>query len=130
MAIGNERLKAHIHYRTCLSTDTKPKTSNDGDEIYEIDTGDTYIWHKTSWIQKIIKNGFLFIGVATGGSATTLVDALKDFDANLFVNKTIRITIGGIDYYRLIQGASGDTLTFATLGGVIQVVAGIQYIIY
>lgn len=130
MAIGNETRKTNINIRSGLSTDTKPIMARDNDEFYEIDTGDTYIWHKTSWVQKIIKNGFLFIGVATGGSATTLVDALKDFDANLFVNKTIRITIGGIDYYRLIQGASGDTLTFATLGGVIQVVAGTQYIIY
>ena len=129
MAIGNERLKAHIHYRTCLSTDTKPKTSNDGDEFYEIDTGDTYIWHKTSWIQKIIKNGFLFIGVATGGSATTLVDTTKDFDNTVFANKTVRIIIGGVDYYRKITSTSGDTLTFATLGGVIKPVAGTPYII-
>ena len=130
MAIGNERLKAHIHYRTCLSNDTKPTTSNDGDEIYEVDTGDTYIWHKTAWVRKITQNSFPLLGVATGGSGTTLVDASKDFDANLYINKTIRITIGGIDYYRLITNVVGDTITFATLGGVIQVVAGTQYIIY
>lgn len=130
MAIGNETRKTNINIRSGLSTDTKPTSAYDNDEFYELDTGDTYIWHRTGWVLKIVKNGLYLLGVATGGSGTTLVDALKDFDANLYINKTIRITIGGIDYYRLITNAVGNTLTFATLGGVIQVVAGTQYIIY
>lgn len=130
MAIGNERLKAHIHYRTCLSNDTKPTTSNDGDEIYEVDTGDTYIWHKTAWIRKITQNSFSLLGVATGGTVTTLIDTTKDFDNNVFANKTVRIIIGGVDYYRKITSTSGNTLTFATLGGTIKPVAGTPYVIY
>ena len=130
MAIGNETRKTNINIRSGLSTDTKPTSARDNDEFYEIDTGDTYIWHKTAWVRKITQNSFPLLGVATGGSGTTLVDASKDFDANLYINKTIRITIGGIDYYRLITNVVGDTITFATLGGVIQVVAGTQYVIY
>ena len=130
MAIGNETRKTNINIRSGLSTDTKPTSARDNDEFYEIDTGDTYIWHKTAWVRKITQNSFPLLGVATGGSGTTLVDASKDFDANLYINKTIRITIGGIDYYRLITNVVGDTLTFATLGGTIKPVAGTPYVIY
>ena len=130
MAIGNETRKTNINIRSGLSTDTKPIMARDNDEFYEIDTGDTYIWHKTAWIRKITQNSFSLLGVATGGTVTTLVDTTKDFDNNVFANKTVRIIIDGVDYYRLITSSTGNTLTFTTLGGTIKPVAGTPYVIY
>jgi hypothetical protein len=42
-------------YYLCLSTDTKPTSADDvnpGDEIYETDTGKTYIYSGSAWIRK------------------------------------------------------------------------------
>ena len=92
MAIGNETRKTNINIRSGLSTDTKPTSARDNDEFYEIDTGDTYIWHKTAWIRKITQNSFSLLGVATGGTVTTLIDTTKDFDNN-FLNKTLELLL-------------------------------------
>lgn len=56
-------------------------------------------------------------GIATGGTKTTLIDTRKDFLADIFNTKTIKISIGGIDYFRTITDTTTNTLTFATLPG-------------
>lgn len=56
-------------------------------------------------------------GVATGGTKTTLVDDTKVFDADIFNDKTLKISIGGIDYFKKITDTADSTLTFATLPG-------------
>jgi hypothetical protein len=68
-------------------------------------------------------------GKATSGSLTTVVDTSKDFTTTAFNSKTIKITIGGIDYYRVISATAGDTITFATLPAGKAVVAGTPYLI-
>lgn len=58
-------------------------------------------------------------GQATGGTKTTLLDTRKVFVDGMLNGKIIRMTIGGIDYYRTITGttASTSTITFPTLPG-------------
>lgn len=116
MAIGNETRKTNINIRSGLSTDIKPTSARDNDEFYEIDTGDTYIWHKTSWVRKITPRDYTLVGIASSGTSTTLVDTTKDFGIDAFMGYTMRITIDNVDYYRHILGTLGDTITFATLG--------------
>jgi hypothetical protein len=36
----------------CLSTDTKPTDVVVGAEIYETDTGDTYIYSGSAWVEE------------------------------------------------------------------------------
>lgn len=116
MAIGNETRKTNINIRSGLSTDTKPIMARDNDEFYEIDTGDTYIWHKTGWVRRVIPRDYTLIGSASGGTSTTLVDNTKNFGIDAFMGYTMRITINSVDYYRHIISTSGNTVTFATLG--------------
>lgn len=54
-------------------------------------------------------------GTASGGSATTVVDDTKNYPADLYKGKVIKVTVDDVDYYRLITACSGDTLTFATI---------------
>jgi uncharacterized protein YqfB (UPF0267 family) len=54
-------------------------------------------------------------GVATGGSTTTVVDSTKSFEAALYVNKVVKVTVEGVDYYCTITVCSGSTLTFAAI---------------
>lgn len=58
-------------------------------------------------------------GQATGGTKTTLLDTKKVFMDGMLNGRIIRMTIGGIDYYRTITGttASTSTITFPTLPG-------------
>jgi len=58
-------------------------------------------------------------GQATGGTKTTLLDTRKVFVDGMLNGRIIRMTIGGIDYYRTITGttASTSTITFPTLPG-------------
>lgn len=58
-------------------------------------------------------------GQATGGTKTTLLDTRKVFLDGMLNGRIIRMTIGGIDYYRTITGttASTSTITFPTLPG-------------
>lgn len=58
-------------------------------------------------------------GQATGGTKTTLLDTRKVFVDGMLNGRLIRMTIGGIDYYRTITGttASTSTITFPTLPG-------------
>ncbi len=54
-------------------------------------------------------------GVATGGSTTTVVDSTKSFESALYVNKVVKVTVEGVDYYATITGCTGSTLTFAAI---------------
>jgi hypothetical protein len=54
-------------------------------------------------------------GKATGGTTTTVVDAKRDFLTDVFKDKLIRITIGGVEYWRMITASAGNTLTFAAI---------------
>lgn len=54
-------------------------------------------------------------GVATGGSTTTVVDSTKSFEAALYVNKVVKVTVEGVDYYATITACTGSTLTFAAI---------------
>ena len=54
-------------------------------------------------------------GVATGGSTTTVVDSNKSFEATLYVNKVVKVTVEGVDYYCTITACTGSTLTFAAI---------------
>jgi len=56
-------------------------------------------------------------GRATGGTKTTLVDARKNFEADLFNGTIIKMNIGGIDYFRTITDTANSTLTFGALPG-------------
>jgi hypothetical protein len=56
-------------------------------------------------------------GRATGGTKTTLVDARKEFEADLFNGTIIKMNIGGIDYFRTITDTANSTLTFGALPG-------------
>lgn len=64
-------------------------------------------------------NGMLMDGrgVSTSGTKTTVVDTRKDFLADIFNGKFIKIRIDGVDYFRTITDTAGSTLTFATLPG-------------
>ena len=66
-------------------------------------------------------------GVTTGGSATTLIDATKSFEADLYNGKVIKVAIDGVDYYCTITATSGSTLTFATISKT--VTAGCQMLL-
>jgi hypothetical protein len=48
MGVFSKPTKANFWY--VLSTDEKPVASNYGDEVYEYDTGDSYLWDGSSWI--------------------------------------------------------------------------------
>lgn len=55
-------------------------------------------------------------GVATvAGTEATLIDGTKDFEAAVYAGKVIVITVGGIDYHRVILTSAGAVLGFASL---------------
>ena len=56
-------------------------------------------------------------GVATGGSNTTIIDTLKNFEVNMFAGNTVKVRVGDIDYYRAVISNSIDTLTISELPG-------------
>ena len=79
----------------------------------------------------VISETSLDQGTATGGTNTTLVDATKGWQLNLWEDALVEVTIGGITYVREIDSNTADTLVFATnplLVGVV-VAAGDVYMI-
>ena len=68
-------------------------------------------------------------GTATGGTDTTLVDATKGWQVNVWEDALVEVTIGGITYVREIDSSTADTLVFATnpLPGPVVVAAGNVY---
>jgi hypothetical protein len=55
-------------------------------------------------------------GIATGGSKTTVVDALVDFPTDAVKDKYIKVLLGGKALFRKITTNTGGTFTFLTLG--------------
>jgi len=77
-----------------------------------------YSQHAYDWLtDDIIPSVRLVIvrGIATGGSTTTVVDSTKSFEAALYVNKVVKVTVEGVDYYCTITTCTGSTLTFAAI---------------
>lgn len=68
-------------------------------------------------------------GTATGGTNTTLVDATKGWQVDIWEDALVEVTIGGISYVREIDSNTADTLNFATnpLPGGVVVAAGDVY---
>lgn len=55
-------------------------------------------------------------GVATGGSATTLVDSTQAWTVNQFAGQPLTVTVAGTLYYPTITSNTATTLTFPTIG--------------
>lgn len=53
-------------------------------------------------------------GVATGGTNTTLIDATKGWQVNIWEDAIVEVEIGGIQYTREIDSNTATTLNFAT----------------
>jgi len=66
-------------------------------------------------------------GTATGGTNVTLIDTTKDWEVNMWADAYIEVTIGGVEYHRMITANTNDTLTFNALPGAVVVVAGDEY---
>ena len=68
-------------------------------------------------------------GTATGGTNTTLVDATKGWQVNIWEDALVEVTIGGVTYVREIDSNTADTLNFVTnpLPGPVVVAAGNVY---
>ncbi len=68
-------------------------------------------------------------GIATGGTNTTLVDATKGWQVNIWEDALVEVTIGGINYVREIDSNTATTLVFAAnpLPGGVVVAAGNVY---
>ena len=64
-------------------------------------------------------------GIATGGTATTLVDTTKNWEVDLYEGSIVEIIHAGTSYQRTVTANTATQLTFATLGVV--VVAGDVY---
>jgi hypothetical protein len=54
-------------------------------------------------------------GKATGGSATTIIDATKNFETDVVKDKLVSVVVNGIKYIRKITGNAIHTLTILAL---------------
>jgi hypothetical protein len=119
MAIGNERNLSHINYRNCFSTDVKPLTANDGDQLYELDTYGLYEYNKGTWYfkQSYSKSAenILDLGIATDGTVNSLTDDTKNFGSDMFAGQLIKINTNDIIYYRTILSNAGNLFMFDSL---------------
>jgi len=66
-------------------------------------------------------------GIATGGTNTTLVDATKDWEVNIWSDAVLEVEIGGIQYTRTCVSNTADTITFNALPALIVVAVGDTY---
>jgi hypothetical protein len=66
------------------------------------------------------------IGVATGGSSTTIVDTGKVWDVNLWQDSWFSVTIAGKEYQGKVTSNTADTITIPTIAPAV-VVAGCAY---
>ena len=64
-------------------------------------------------------------GIATGGTATTLIDTTKNWEVDLYEGSIVEIIHAGTSYQRTVTENTATQLTFATLG--VAVVAGDVY---
>jgi hypothetical protein len=67
-------------------------------------------------------------GTATSGSTTQLIDTTKNFEADLLIGKTVKITIGNADYLRKITGCLVDMFGFQSIqeGAAASAVIGLE----
>lgn len=68
-------------------------------------------------------------GTATGGSITTLDDTTKGWQANIWEDAILEVTIGGIQYVRELDSNTATQLNFATNPLPVAVAAGSVYAI-
>jgi len=68
-------------------------------------------------------------GQATGGSQTTVVDAGKNWEIDMWKNAKVHVIHDGIEYVRVCQGNTADTLTISALPAGVSVGAGDNYAI-
>jgi len=66
-------------------------------------------------------------GIATGGTNVTLIDTTKDWEVGMWGDAYIEVTIGGVEYHRMITVNTNDTLTFNALPALVVVTAGDEY---
>ena len=71
----------------------------------------------------------LDMGVATGGSPTTLQDNSKAWGSNIWPGSSLAMYIGGQKYSALISSNTSNTLTFPVLPSGIMVNQGVPYVI-
>jgi len=68
-------------------------------------------------------------GTATGGTQTTVVDAGKNWGANMWQNATVHVIHDGVEYVRTISANSADALTIAALPAGVSIDSGDDYAI-
>jgi hypothetical protein len=68
-------------------------------------------------------------GTATGGSNTTVIDTGKNWATDMWLNATVHVIHGGVEYVRLCSRNTADTLTIAALPAGVSVSAGDAYAI-
>jgi hypothetical protein len=66
-------------------------------------------------------------GTASGGSNTTIVDAGKNWAADMWAKATVHVIHDGVEYVRPCLSNSADTLTIAALPAAVSVAAGDAY---
>lgn len=67
------------------------------------------------WPIKEVEGGSFIRGMATGGTATTLVDTSKNLDSDVLKDKLIKVFVDGVEYVRKITANTADTITFGAL---------------
>lgn len=78
------------------------------------------------WPVKIVDGGNQIRGRATGGTATTLVDANKNLGTDILKDKLIKVFVDGVEYVRKITANTADTITFAALVAKVAATAAIE----
>jgi len=68
-------------------------------------------------------------GQATGGSQTTVVDAGKNWGTDMWKNAKVHVIHDGVEYVRVCQGNTSDTLTISALPAGVSVGPGDNYAI-
>ena len=70
---------------------------------------------------------YLLKGISTAeGSKTTLIDGSKNLAANLLAGKSIKFTVGGVEYLRKIVSNTENTITFGELVAAAPATAAIE----
>lgn len=65
------------------------------------------------------------LGIATGGSTTTIVDTGKVWTVNMWGDATYEVTIGGVEYLGIVTSNTADTITIPAIA--VAVTAGCKY---
>jgi len=68
-------------------------------------------------------------GTATGGSDTTVIDTVKNWDTNMWAGATVHVIHASVEYIRVCSANTADTLTIGALPVGISATAGDAYAI-